>query len=232
MILAYHRVNPWRRNDALSVAPERFRRQISFLLNRGWTATPLTVEMPPRAFAVTFDDGFFDNYRWALPILEELKVPATVFLAAGYVGTRDLLPRYRNPEEDRFLTWEEVREMAGRGISFGAHGLRHERLPLLTDAEAERVIRDSRSIIEERAGTQVSFFCYPYGEFTDATIGLVQNAGYSGAVVTPTRPVAEGPYTMIRIGIYSHTSHLAYRMKLWKDALRKRTRCCSLRLPS
>jgi len=229
MILAYHRINPWKKNDALTVAPEAFRRQLVFLLNRGWKAVPLAVQMPPRTFAITFDDGFYDNYRWALPVLEELKLSATIFLAAGYVGTPDLLPRYTNPAQDRFLTWEEVREMAGHGISFGAHGLRHERLPLLDEKEARRVIHESRRIIEEHSGISVSFFCYPYGALTKRVVAYVREAGYAGAVVTPTRPVPEGPYTLIRIGIYSHTSHLAYRAKLWKDALRRRNFWCSLR---
>jgi len=223
MILAYHRVNPWRKRDALTVEPERFRAQISFLLERGWTAVPLRQRMPPRTFAITFDDGFYDNYRWALPVLEDLRVPATIFLAAGYVGTRDLLPRYSIPDEDRFLSWEEVREMAQRGVSFGAHGLRHERLSLLPDDDVRRIVTESRSIIQEHTRRSVEFFCYPYGDFTEAVIACVRDAGYSGAVVTPTRRVTEGPYTLVRVGIYGHTSWLAYWIKIWNDCLRKRT---------
>lgn len=45
--------------------------------------------LPPRPVIVTFDDGFDDNYRYAFPILAELRMPATFFLATGYIGTRE-----------------------------------------------------------------------------------------------------------------------------------------------
>lgn len=41
--------------------------------------------LPPRALAITFDDGYRDNYTEALPILQSLNLPATFFICTGYL---------------------------------------------------------------------------------------------------------------------------------------------------
>jgi len=94
LILLYHRVaapayDPWR----LAVAPETFDRQLDFLAAEfrvmplaELAAAALAGDVPDRAVAITFDDGYLDNLEAALPLLESHRVPATLYLATGYVG--------------------------------------------------------------------------------------------------------------------------------------------------
>ena len=59
-------------------------------------------KIPPGSVVVTFDDGYLNNFTEALPILEEFKIPATIFLATDYMDSGELFPfdKYR-----LLLTW-------------------------------------------------------------------------------------------------------------------------------
>lgn len=93
-ILLYHRVDvdgddPF----AIRVTPERFRAHLEVLRER-WRVVPLRDlvhalregESVEGCVALTFDDGYEDNLRVALPALERADVPATVFVVADELG--------------------------------------------------------------------------------------------------------------------------------------------------
>lgn len=93
-ILMYHRVaeppwDPW----GLAVPPALFREQLEALKSRrtllsmdALVAGLETGSLPPRATALTFDDGYADNLLVAAQILEDLEVPATLFLTSGLIS--------------------------------------------------------------------------------------------------------------------------------------------------
>ena len=94
-ILIYHRVTPSRLAFAIDARPvEQFDRQMR-ILARSYRVLPLVEilarsregTLPPRALAVTFDDGYADNYEHALPVLRKHGIPATVFVVTGCIGT-------------------------------------------------------------------------------------------------------------------------------------------------
>ncbi len=98
LVLLYHRVAEVDRAAdpfSLCVTPGRFADQLEVLRRE---ATPLSLaelttalahgELPERAVALTFDDGYVDNLEAAKPLLERFAVPATVFVVSGAVGGR------------------------------------------------------------------------------------------------------------------------------------------------
>ncbi|MGY0196286.1 polysaccharide deacetylase family protein [Leptothrix sp. BB-4] len=101
VILAYHRVLP-EVDEAthpydlglVSATPEEFDWQMA-LVRREYDPISLSdlglylrgrKKLPRRPVIVTFDDGYADNYQHAYPILKKHGIPATVFIATGYIG--------------------------------------------------------------------------------------------------------------------------------------------------
>jgi peptidoglycan/xylan/chitin deacetylase (PgdA/CDA1 family) len=61
-------------------------------------------DVPARAVAITFDDGYADNYEYAFPILKKYNAPATIFVATGIVGTGNVLWHDRMFDAFRYAT--------------------------------------------------------------------------------------------------------------------------------
>ncbi len=95
-ILMYHRViennyNFWK----LNISPKIFEDHIRFIsenynvlrLEDDWSQL---VNSNEKYVVITFDDGYVDNYKYAFPILEKYKVPATIFVSTDLIGTNDM----------------------------------------------------------------------------------------------------------------------------------------------
>src|SRR5262245_41049481 len=94
LILGYHRVADVTRDEyEVCVTPKHFAEQMEVLRK---VSQPIGLSelvqclkassVPPKAVAVTFDDGYADNLYEARPILERYLIPATVFVCTGYAG--------------------------------------------------------------------------------------------------------------------------------------------------
>jgi peptidoglycan/xylan/chitin deacetylase (PgdA/CDA1 family) len=195
-ILYYHRVDLDEHRSC--VHPEEFRRQMQYLRSEGYRVVLLEDlqriltagrPLPPRSVALTFDDGFADNYLHAFPVLQSLGYQATIFLTVGFIGTPTLpvLTGVHRPAPP--LTWEQVETMAASGMTFGSHTFTHARLPALGNQALAREIYGSRRLLEGHLGQPVWFFCYPKGEFTPTIKDVVRRAGYKAACSVRPGPV-------------------------------------------
>lgn len=230
LILAYHTINSRRRDD-LAVSINNFERQLNYLSKKGYHTVSLAQIIKSlkekrtllgRPLVITFDDGYRDNYTNAYPILKRYGFSALIFLTTEYIGSDKLfqspehIKRYGGKEEDyRFLNWEEIKEMRDNGIEFGSHTISHPHLTRLSYQEARKEIQGSKKQIEEKIGTKIIFFCYPYGDFNNEIVDLVKKSGYLGACITYGPPQNDlGEYGLNRVGIYRKNGMLTFRFKL------------------
>ena len=220
MVVCYHRVStaaPHR----LAVSPDAIESHLRFLLRRHEPGTAAdVVEGRRRVVHVTFDDGY-RSIQAALPILERLRVPATVFVCTGFAddGRPLRIAELREdvdaaPEEWATLRWDELRELSERGVEIGSHTVGHAHLTRLGDDELERELRDSRAQIEDELGLACRYLAYPFGEHDARVRRATEQVGYEAAFAVESSKGVDGPWAIPRIDLYWRDTGLRARSRL------------------
>jgi peptidoglycan/xylan/chitin deacetylase (PgdA/CDA1 family) len=132
--------------------------------------------------AISFDDGYLDNYEFAAPVLEAAGLPATFFVATDFIGSRHVPAWDRGcARPPRWMDWDHVRSLRDRGFAIGAHTRSHAHLGELAGDEARDEIEGCRRELAERIGKPPDLFAYPYGQehhLSAANRELVRAAGF------------------------------------------------------
>jgi len=146
-------------------------------------------QLHPHSVVLTFDDALRNFLTVAAPVLNELHLPATLFMVTDWANRRgeSILDRRWAIADDRTsLSWSEAAALASsQGIECGSHTCSHLALPDLPIAEAERELSDS--YYEMRKGLveyAVPFLAYPYGAYSDAIANKAREVGYLCALTT------------------------------------------------
>lgn len=179
-VLMYHSVSP--SASKYSVSPSEFYRQMEYLsknyqvvsVNRVLDFIEGKTNLPKKAVAITFDDGYLDNYKIAYPILRRKKLPATIFITTKKVQREMCLGELYLP----MLTWNQIIEMNNYNVEIGAHTLTHPDLCQINIQDVKKEILESKREIEKRSCKQVEYFTYPFGRFRNEAIEVVRACGY------------------------------------------------------
>lgn len=213
LVLCYHVIGPSRSD--LSVPASVFERQIRAFLDQGLepaVASALLQEHGGGRLVVTFDDGYRSILDEALPILDRLGVPGTVFVATQFVGgTVAVAPRHLDPTA---LAWSDLAALVEGGWEVGSHSVTHSFLPNLDAELAARELTESKEAIERNLGTACRAFAYPYGASTAGTERAAEAAGYRIAFTVNRGGAASArQYSWPRINVRRRDGRLALAMK-------------------
>lgn len=125
---------------------------------------------------VTMDDGYRNNLTTALPIFMKYKVPFCVFVCPGFI-TGDVNPGIDVKKE--MLSIVELQKLAQHSLcTIGAHSMSHQHLDQTTKEVQERELIESKRILEEWIGKEVSYLAYPYGSTNTDSYSALQMAGF------------------------------------------------------
>ena len=220
VIVAFHRIQQADHSDSLSIDVETFERHCRFY-QRHFQVVPLrelvyriTHGRPiDRHLAITFDDGYRDNFENARPVLEKLSLPATFFVVTEWMGT-DIVPWWDEVRGVRheWMNWDEIRALHESGFEIGAHTRRHVDLGKVSPREAREEVLGARLELERRLGSRVESFAYPYGglrHVTEASREIVKSAGFRCCCSSfgGINPAGTDPFFLKRVPVSpQHTS--------------------------
>lgn len=229
VVLCYHSVHPSEEFPART-SPELFEQHMGWLRAEcdvipftriradasGYSARPTV--------AVTFDDGYADNYTHALPILLRFEIPATFFVSTGLVERHPEVIEARSwrgwRNDDSTLTWEQIVDMRRLGMDIGSHGHTHRSFGSLGDEEVFSDLSTCKQILEDRLGEPITSMAYPSGrprrDFSPRTTHLARAVGYEhGATILLRRVKAtDGPLSIPRFPIAADSLDM-FRAKVW-----------------
>ncbi len=190
-ILGYHQITsdtPPERFGDYAISSSQFEWQMDYLYKHGFVCLPLDELLQNskkgqspwrRAFALTVDDGYEDFFTVAYPILEKYGFTATVSLVSNLVSDHTESMVFGN---NRYLTWEQIKILQQKGITFGSHSVTHSHLPSLDPDLIRRELITSKTQLEAGLGCEVKWFIYPYADTNNEIEKLVEEAGYQAAL--------------------------------------------------
>ena len=186
VILQYHHVS-----DTLpkvtSISASDFEQHLLYLKNNQFdvislpeliTALQEKKKLSDKTVAITFDDGFKNNYEQAAPLLEKYQFPYTIFVN----------PKLIDENVQQIISWEQLRVLVNKGATIANHSMSHDYLhhkhPGESNAEWLARIRadilTSEQRIADETGHNFKYLAYPYGEFNLELQKLVEEIGFIG----------------------------------------------------
>ena len=149
--LLFHSILDKPQRNMSQYSTERFRSLLAELKKNSLSAVSLKQFSCPGEktgeVLLTFDDGFENIYRNAIPALEDCGFKASIFCVAGFVGRDSTWDVYRS---SRQLTKSQISEISSLGHEIGSHTLTHANLPYLSSSNLEKELgnrsRDLRTL--------------------------------------------------------------------------------------
>lgn len=173
-VMMFHSISV-RKGDPYCVPPKDFESEMKWLHDKGYQTLSLDevygdlaahAAFPARSVALTFDDGYEDNYTDALPILRRYGFCATVFIITGDIG------------KPGYLSAPQILAMERSGVRAECHTVTHRHLSDLPPDTQLHELRDSRTVLEQLLGRPVNYLAYPYGDHDAETVRLAKELGY------------------------------------------------------
>ena len=198
-ILMYHGIT----EDKVSkyvISKKMFEEDLKYISQKGYnTVTADEViayvkgegELPEKPVMLTFDDGYYNNYCYAYPLLKEYNTKAVISIIGKYTDMYTELEE-ENPAYSH-ITWTEVTEMMESGLvefqnhSYDLHSLDKGRRGAgkkknEAESEYQKMLKADVGLLQdkmqENTGYTPTTFAYPFGSISEASYSVLDELGF------------------------------------------------------
>lgn len=207
-ILMYHHiVEDESEVNLITLTLTRFEQDIAYLKKKKYT--PISFKdlidfkegkskLPKKPIIITFDDGYYNNYKHAYPVLVRENVKATIFV----IGARLGVTSYNNDPRYTYFAWKDAKEMYQSNLieiqphTYNLHFYKenndhgHGVLAIADETEQhhyDRFALDTQKVIQcikTNTGSDSYVFSYPYGDYNSTNETLLKNMGFKVSTTT------------------------------------------------
>ena len=191
VVLYYHRIaddraTPWTTSNATFLRQMRWLRKHFDFVSLSEVQERIVGDFSSRpCVSITFDDGYSDNCREAIPWLVKERIPCTYFATLRNIMKEE--PFSHDLVWGRRLavnSLEQIRAMAAAGIEIGAHGYTHSDLGVISDPRLlQYEVKTAKEELQAAIGREVRYFAFPFGHpnnLNAAVFEVARQAGFAG----------------------------------------------------
>ncbi len=204
-IVMYHGTVPKSKDlGKFVITPTELENDIKYLKDRGYTSITMTDlinyvyndgELPSKPVMLTFDDGYYNNYIYATPILKNYDMKGVISVVGEFTEASTKIPE--NNVQYSYVTWEQIKNMSDSGIyeiqnhtynlhkygkrRYGAKKNRGESI----EAYKNLLYSDVGLLqqkLKESAGIEPNTFTYPFGYMCSDSVPILKEMGFKATL--------------------------------------------------
>lgn len=203
-IVMYHSILKSKSGDFI-VHPQTFENDLKYIQSKGYTTITMTdlinyvyndTSLPEKPIILTFDDGYYNNLSYVVPLLHEYNMKATISIVGKYTDTFSDTDE-ANPNYG-YLRWKDINELMTDGCiefqnhTYNLHSIKNGRkgckklssdsLESYTNLLNSDLNKLQNEFQENCNGYTPNTFTYPYGAVSNASIPIIKSLGFKASL--------------------------------------------------
>ena len=206
-ILLFHSVSEENNSDIYDINIKKFQNIIEFLNNNYEFGKFNDLLKLNNKIIITFDDGYLNNLKLAIPVLQKFEVPSHIFVTTDFIESR----------KKEYLNQNDLKELSKiQNVSIGSHGKSHTKLENLDDNKIESELIESKKFIEDIISKEVNSVSYPHGSFNERVIKIIKNSEYKFGATSVFGSISTNvnKFILPRIDIWSDDTNKIINQKI------------------